>query len=80
MRRARVSLATAGYGPATVLQRLWKRRRKTEDPRGGLQNEEYRHAEPRELVEDEGVTMGGPGGAPQEGESAAERREREREA
>jgi hypothetical protein len=48
------------------------------DPRGGLQNEEYRTAEPREVVEQEGVVMSGPGGAPQEGESVEERRSRDR--
>ena len=35
------------------------------DPRGGLQNDEYRHAEPTDLVETDGVVMSGPGGAPQ---------------
>jgi hypothetical protein len=48
------------------------------DPRGGLQNEEYRHAEPTEVIEAEGVVMSGPGGAPQEGLSPQERRERDR--
>jgi hypothetical protein len=48
------------------------------DPRGGLQSEEYRHAEPTELVEEEGVVMSGPGGAPQDGLSPDERRERDR--
>jgi len=48
------------------------------DPRGGVQSEEYRHADPRELVEEDGVVMGGPGGAPQEGESPEERRARDR--
>ena len=48
------------------------------DPRGGVQSEEYRTADPRELVEEDGVVMSGPGGAPQEGESPAERRERDR--
>ena len=48
------------------------------DPRGGLQSEEYRHSDPRELVEDEGVVMSGPAGAPQEGESVEERRARDR--
>jgi hypothetical protein len=43
------------------------------DPRGGLQDAEYRHAEPTELVEAEGVAMSGPGGAPQEELSAEER-------
>jgi hypothetical protein len=48
------------------------------EPRGGLQSEEYRKADPRELVEEGGVTMSGPAGAPQEGESPEERRERDR--
>jgi len=48
------------------------------DPRGGVQSEEYRTADPRELVEEDGVVMSGPGGTPQEGESPAERRERDR--
>ncbi len=49
------------------------------DPRGGLQSEDYRHSDPRELVEDEGVVMSGPAGALQEGESVEERRARDRE-
>ena len=49
------------------------------DPRGGLQSEEYRHADPRELVEEGGTVMAGPGGAPQEDESVEERRARDRE-
>jgi hypothetical protein len=36
------------------------------DPRGGVQSELYRSADPRELVEDDGVLMAGRGGAPQE--------------
>jgi hypothetical protein len=48
------------------------------DPRGGLQSDEYRTADPREIVEEDGVAMSGPGGAPQEGQSADERRERDR--
>jgi hypothetical protein len=59
-------------GDPTVLNR-------EDDPRGGTQSDEYRHADPREVVEDGGVTMSGPGGAPQEGLSAEERRERDRE-
>ena len=47
------------------------------DPRGGVQSDEYRHAEPRDLVVDEGVAISGPGGAPQEGLSVDERRERD---
>ena len=49
------------------------------DPRGGMQDEEYRHADPRDLVEAEGVVMSGPAGAPQEDESVDERRARDRE-
>jgi hypothetical protein len=48
------------------------------DPRGDRQNEEYRHADPRDVVEAEGVAMSGPAGAPQEGESVEERRARDR--
>ena len=48
------------------------------DPRGGLQDETYRTADPRDTVEAEGVAMSGPGGAPQEGLSAEERRGRDR--
>src|SRR5919202_2012977 len=44
------------------------------DPRGGVQSEEYRHADPRDVVEEGGVVMSGPGGAPQEELSADERR------
>ena len=49
------------------------------EPRGGLQSEEYRQADPRELVEEDGVVMSGPAGAPQEGESVEERRARDRD-
>ena len=48
------------------------------DPRGGLQSEEYRTADPREVVEEDGVVMSGPGGAPQEDLSTEERRARDR--
>ena len=48
------------------------------DPRGGVQDEQYRHAEPDSVVESDGVAMGGPGGAPQEDTSPDERRERDR--
>ena len=62
----------------------WRKRREKHravegDPRGGLQSDEYRQADPRELVEEEGVVMSGPGGAPQEGESVEERRARDRQ-
>ena len=45
------------------------------DPRGGVQSDEYRHADPRELVQEGDVTMSGPGGAPQEDTTPQERRE-----
>ena len=48
------------------------------DPRGGVQSEEYRTADPRDVVEDEGVVMSGPGGAPQEETSPEERRAEDR--
>ena len=48
------------------------------DPRGGVQDDAYRHADPREVVAEEGVAMSGPAGAPQEGESVEERRSRDR--
>jgi hypothetical protein len=35
------------------------------DPRGGLQGEAYRTADPRDLVEEDGVVLSGPGGTPQ---------------
>jgi hypothetical protein len=37
-----------------------------EAPRGGMQTEEYRTADPRDVVEAEGTLMAGPGGAPQD--------------
>ena len=48
------------------------------DPRGGLQDETYRLADPRDVVETDGVAMSGPGGAPQEGLSPDERRDLDR--
>jgi hypothetical protein len=48
------------------------------DPRGGLQDPEYRTADPREVVEAEGVTMSGPGGAPQEDTTPEDRRAQDR--
>jgi hypothetical protein len=48
------------------------------DPRGGVQSDEYRHARPEDVVEDEDVVMGGPGGAPGDELSVEERRERDR--
>ena len=49
-----------------------------DDPRGGTQSEEYRRADPREVVEEGGTAMSGPGGAPQEGRSVEERRSADR--
>jgi hypothetical protein len=49
-----------------------------DEPRGGLQSDEYRAADPRDVVEEGGTVMSGPGGAPQEGTSAEERREQDR--
>ncbi len=48
-----------------------------DDPRGGVQSDEYRHADPRDVVEEGGIVMSGPAGAPQEGESVEERRARD---
>ncbi|HEV3407907.1 MAG TPA: hypothetical protein VG079_04385 [Gaiellaceae bacterium] len=50
-----------------------------DDPRGGVQSESYRSADPRDVVEEDGVAMSGPAGAPQEGEPVEERRARDRE-
>jgi hypothetical protein len=45
------------------------------DPRGGVQSDEYRHADPTDIVEEGDTTMSGPGGAPQDDRSIEERRE-----
>jgi hypothetical protein len=92
MRRKRFSLAATGKG-GLVFGR-WKRRReerrankqesdvhaldREDDPRGGVQSDEYRHADPREVVEEGGTVMAGPAGAPQEDESVEARREADR--
>jgi hypothetical protein len=55
-------------------------RGRSDDPRGGFQSDEYRRADPRDLVEEGGTTMSGPGGAPQEELSPEERRGLDREA
>jgi hypothetical protein len=49
-----------------------------DDPRGGVQSDEYRHAGPIDLVDESGVALGGPGGAPPEELTPDERRERDR--
>ena len=45
------------------------------DPRGGLQSEDYRTADPRDMVDEGGTVMSGPGGAPQEETTPEQRRE-----
>jgi hypothetical protein len=52
---------------------------RADDPRGGQQSEEYRSADPREVVKEDGTVMSGPGGSPQEDASLKERRERDRD-
>ena len=64
--------AARQQGDPTVLNR-------EDDPRGGTQSDEYRHADPRDVVEKGGTAMSGPGGTPQEGLSVDERRARDRE-
>jgi len=49
-----------------------------DDPRGGFQSHEYRTADPRDVVEEGGTVMSGPGGAPQEDTTPDERREEQR--
>ena len=48
------------------------------DPRGGLQSPDYRNAEPTAIVEEDGVAMAGPGGAPTDERSPEERRAADR--
>jgi hypothetical protein len=48
------------------------------DPRGGVQDDEYRHADPRDVIVSQGIAMSGPGGAPQEETSPEERRSDDR--
>lgn len=48
------------------------------DPRGGVQSDEYRHARPDDLVEEDGVAMGGPAGAPAREGTVEDERERDR--
>jgi hypothetical protein len=49
-----------------------------DDPRGGVQSDEYRHARPEDVVQEGDVAMGGPGGAPGDDESVETRRDRDR--
>jgi hypothetical protein len=48
------------------------------ETRGGVQSDEYRSADPRDVVGEDGTAMAGPGGAPQEDTSAEERRRQDR--
>ena len=48
------------------------------DPRGGVQNDEYRQAAPTDVVEADGVVMSGPAGAPPDDTTPEERREADR--
>jgi hypothetical protein len=48
------------------------------DPRGGVQGDDYRHARPEDIVEEDGVAMAGPGGAPATDETVEQQRERDR--
>jgi hypothetical protein len=45
-----------------------------EEPRGGMQSEEYRSADLRDIVEEDGVVMSAPGGAPQDDGEPTSRR------
>ena len=89
---ARFSLAAVGQ--TDLMLGRWRRRREKNradkqegdvhaldrkgDPRGGVQSDEYRTADPRQLVEEDGVVMSGPGGAPQEDTSPEDRRREDR--
>ena len=48
------------------------------DPRGGVQSDEYGHAAPEDMVEEDGVAMSGPGGAAPTDLTVEEQRERDR--
>jgi hypothetical protein len=48
------------------------------EPRGGVQDDDYRHADPRDVIVAQGIAMSGPGGAPQEETSPEDRRSDDR--
>jgi hypothetical protein len=48
------------------------------DLRGDVQSDAYRHADPRDVVTEEGAVIAGPAGVPQENTSADERRAADR--
>jgi hypothetical protein len=70
-RRGEKHRANKQQGDPAALER-------TGDPRGGLQDEQYRSAAPTDVVDAEGVAMSGPGGAPPDDSSPDERREHDR--
>jgi hypothetical protein len=74
---------TSGSVLGKFLQRLRGDRdsdlERPDDPRGGQQGDEYRTADPRDVVTEDGTVMSGPGGSPQEDASPDERRERDRD-
>ena len=89
--RTSVAIPPRGYLPPVFGR--WKRKEKHHankqqgdphaldregDPRGGVQSPAYRHAEPTDVVESDGVAMSGPAGAPQEDLSAEERHDANR--
>jgi hypothetical protein len=71
-----------GYEPAVLGKWLRKLRGEPKgspldrghDPRRGLQSEEYRMADPRDVVEHDGVVVSAPGGTPQEDGDSTSRR------
>lgn len=76
-------MGTSGFVLGKFLRKLRGERgsglERADDPRGGQQSDEYRSAEPREVVKEDGTVMSGPGGTPQEDSSPQERRERDRD-
>ena len=54
-----------------------KREATRRDGRGDSRAEDYRSADPRDVVAKDEGAMSGPAGTPQEGESVAERRDRD---
>jgi hypothetical protein len=76
-------MGTSGFVLGKFLQRLRgegaSHLERADDPRGGQQSDEYRSADPREVVKEDGTVMSGPGGSPQEDASLKERRERDRD-
>jgi hypothetical protein len=91
MRPARFSLAAIGKARTMVGWRKEREKRRAKkqeddvhtldregDPRGGVQSDEYRNADPRDVVVDEDVAMSGPAGAPQEDADPEGRRRTDR--